>query len=249
MKAFLTLPTCLSALVIAGCVSNGDTISPIEKVLGPGWTCHAAPDQYKAAGVVLQKNTDGVMQFDSEFRDQSIVGAVAIGNKKYSANTTAGGVLKLLKAVDVLADADASANITGNTTINVSYGGTNKHLLPGANARQIARDLDAEGLLDELEFYLIRESISAKEINIIMKGDLVVDLAGKINIDNIVNANPKFSRDRNDDYVLNESFDSGLGVCTLVSRIVVEGGIDGSKSTSLGSDVKLPPDFDITNVP
>jgi hypothetical protein len=66
-----------------------------------------------------------------------------------------------------------------------------------------------------------------------------VDIGLDVNIDDVVNLNPKLSRVGDNKYVLKESFNDEIGICTLAYEIDIEFGADGKTNVSLGEATLL----------
>lgn len=237
------------AMVLSLAVSTSCTTSvqprvrPVEELLGPGWQCYAAPDMFKRAGVVVEMNNDGSYFFDSDYSDKAARGPSAIGDLNYTVNTTAGGVLSLLKSAGILANpADATADAKRTAKVQAKYSDTEKQVISGAAVNEILNAYAGRSLPPTSRYFLFRESHSAKSVDLVIEKSTVTELGLQATLDATVDAKGKWSRSSNGDYRLKDVFDAPLGICTLPYELTVIRGADGTTKMTLGGQVLLPPE-------
>lgn len=241
-----TLPVVFLILMpFIGCASGGGArIEPIEAALGGGgWQCHAAPDAFKKAGVVLEQLRDGQYYYDSDHSSLSISGPSAIGEAEHSVNSTIGGIASLLRQAGVFTlPTSASIDLHRQVTVQAKYGNTMKYVVGGEAVDSILRVFASRQLAPTSRYILIRESQSAGSIDIEMSRGVVAALSAGLNLDSLVNANAKIARTDTSHYRLKDTYPAPLGICTLGYELSVTRGAAGKTEVRLGSPFSLLPD-------
>ncbi|MEM9545358.1 MAG: hypothetical protein AAGA77_05265 [Bacteroidota bacterium] len=218
-------------------LKSESNINSLEEVLGKGWQCYAAPDEFKKAGIVLEYTKDKLYVFDSDYSDKSISGNSAIGSINYSLNTNYGGVLQLLQGLSLFSpDSNISANLSRNTIVSVNYKNTKKHVISGITAQTIAFDYSKRKLVPTSRYFLIRESQSALDLNIEIEKSVLDTLFGSIEVAKFAKASSnKFSEGKNS-YVLKNEYKQALGICTLVTELDIKRGATGIQKVTLSNN-------------
>jgi len=222
-------------------VAPSSRIPPIEEVLGEGWTCYAAPDAFKKAGIVVEATADGKYVFDSDYSARAIDGTSAIGTARVTSTATLGGVLQILKNFDVfIKDANLTAELTRKVIIEVAYGGTKKQVISGNDVRYIANAYSAMKLTPTSRYLVFRESHSATSVDILVDRSVVGLLNATAILDGLAEANPKISRNAANQYRLKDQYDKPIGVCTIATELLVERGFDGQTKVRPGDKYRVP---------
>jgi len=237
----------LSALQASCVVAPPARIKPVEEVLGKGWTCYAAPDGYKVAGVVVEVTSDGKYLFDADYSSLSKEVPSAIGSVSMKSTTTLGGVVKLLESFKVVdKDTSFTADLTHKADIAVAYGGTKKQVLPGGSVETITAERAKRRLVPTSTYFVFRESHSAKSVDILVGDSVVGSLGLTAKLNQIVDVNPKIARDASSQYKLKDAYEKPLGVCTIATELVPDRQFDGNTKLKLGNIVDVPTDVVIS---
>ena len=232
---------CILSVFIACCAGPSDKIQSLEKVLGPGWTCYAAPDAFKKAGIVVEATADGKYLFDSDYSKRAIDRTSAIGTTMVKSTFTLGGVLQLLKNLRVsINDANITVDLTRTETIEVIYGGTRKQVISGDDVRYIANKYSAMKLTPTSHYFVFRESHSATSVDIRVDRSVVGLLNATAILDGIAEVNPKISKYAADKYRLKDQYDPPVGVCTIATELLIERGFDGQTKVRPGEEYRVP---------
>jgi hypothetical protein len=245
MKRMLALVFVLASIgsLQTGCASHREArLKTVEKVLGPGWECYAAPDAFKKAGVVVERDRNGIVYYYSDHSDQSVSGTAAIGDTDLSIDTEIGTLLKADESLTATVDAaEAAADLNRSIAVTARYQGTVKHVVPGEDTMRILSHLSEVETPATNRYFLFRESISATSIDIIVQRSNLSTADIRASFESIIDASAKWSRHRDGEYRLVESFDTPIGVCVLPYELRIIRSADGTKRTVLsGRPVELP---------
>ena len=243
-RSIIAVGCVLSVLTVSCAGSLPPRIPPIEEVLGKGWTCYAAPDAFKKAGIVVEATADGKYLFDKDYSAKAIEGASAIGTARVTSTTTLGGVLQLLKNFHVfIKDANITADLTSKVTIEAAYGGTRKQVISGDDVRYIANAYSAIKLTPTSHYFVFRESHSATSVDLLVDRSVVGSLGATATLDGLVDVNSKISRNAANQYRLKDQYDKPIGVCTVATELVIERGFDGQTKVRPGEEYRVPDNF------
>ena len=236
------------ALLLLSCASSPARLKPVEEVLGKGWVCYTAPDGYKLAGIVVEVTNDGKYIFDADYSSLSIETQSSIGSVTTNNTTTFGGVVRLLesfKAVDK--DASFTADLTRKADLAVTYGGTMKQMLPGKAVEAIADEHSKRKLVPTSTYILFRESHSAKSVDTLINDSIVAGLGLTAKLNQLVDVNPKISRDSSSRYKPKEEYGKPIGICTIATELIPEKKFDGNTTLRVGNQISVPTDIVITD--
>ena len=234
------------ALLTACANKNPPRIAPVEEVLGNGWQCYAAPDEFKHAGVVVEVTRDGRYFVDSDHRDMALSGSSAIGNLEQTVTSSLGGVLSLLRSAGIVTNATTTADLQRSVSVRAKYTGTTKYVISGQGVAEILKSYEGRSLPPASRYILFRESHSAQSIDILIERSAVAELGIETTLDSLVDANTKLSRNGKTQYRLQDSFAEPLGVCALPYELTVIRSADGTTRLTMGAQVRLPPDVVIS---
>ena len=222
-----------SVLVTTGCGLN-NTLPDAQKVLGPGWVCKTVPDGFVKAGVVYEVK-DEIEFFEEDYSDRAEAADAGFGSISIIKEGTYGGVLELLKAIEIIsADTTVTAKLDTKSIMKIDYGTTQKNVLSGANVREITEILGSKKLNPTSRYVIIREAYSSKEINIAIDKSTITNMGGAINLEELAKANPKISATSDSNYRLQNTFKEPIGVCGLAYALNIRSGLHGKKSVELG---------------
>lgn len=229
------------SLLIVSCGTSESRIPTIEEVLGRGWTCYAAPDVFKKAGIVVEVTADGKYVFDSDHSAKAVEGPSAIGTATVTSSVTLGSVVQLLKAFHVFGqDAHITADLTRRVTIGATYGGTRKQVISGSDVRDIADAYSKMKLTPTSHYFVFRESHTATSIDILVDRSVAASVNATATLDGMVNANPKVSRNSADKYQLRDRYEVPVGICTIATELLIERGFDGKTNVRPGQEYQVP---------
>jgi len=241
-KTWIIAVGCVLCLLTVSCTGHlPSRIKPIEEPLGKGWTCYAAPDAFKKAGIVVEATSDGKYLFDSDFSARAIEATSAIGTATVNSTTTLGGVLQLLKTFLVFnRDAKIEADLTRKVVIKAAYGGTKKQVISGNDVQDIANVYSSRKLTPTSHYFVFRESHSATSVDILVDRSVVGSLGATAILDGLVDVSPKISRDAANNYRLKDKYDKPVGICTLATELVIERGFGGQTTVRPGEEYPVP---------
>ncbi|GEM_PF-4240098 len=232
---------CVLSVITVSCAARPSRIQPIEAVLGTGWTCYAAPDVFKKAGIVIEATADRKYLFDSDYSAKAIEGPSAIGTATVTSSTTVGGVVQLLKNFQVFTkDANITADLSRKVTIDATYGGTRKQVVSGDGVRDIANAYSKIKLTPTSHYFVFRESHTATSIDILVDRSVAASVNATATLDGMVNVNPKISRNNAGKYRLKDQYDVPVGICTIATELLIERSFDGTTNVRPGQDYRVP---------
>ncbi len=209
----------LLCLFIVGCYSkNPDPIKlPTTVFTNDGWQCHATFEEFNHAGAIVQQTSDGKSFTIYDYRDFATEQIAEIPEVIGKQKVTIGGVLDFLASVsDLPTDIEVSGNLSSNVSnTSVSYNDTRKQMILNPDFKKIIGNLKEEELDPDSEYVLIRESYTAKNVNIVLNKQELDNLKLGIDIPTIVKASAIYENETDDQYILNREFSKRLGICTL----------------------------------
>lgn len=200
--------------ITASCTEGESLFSPYESSMGPGWTCHITPDEFKRAGVVVERTPTGQFFFYKDIGDDydRVTGGFRLPSLTLRSEFNVGGLSEYLKALGLDAgslslDLSAGSTYTARTT----YGDAIKTALTGASAASALASLAQEVEGSSSEFYLIREAVAARSADIEINRTQVVRIgAGASNSPQPAAASTATA---------SSQFDPPLGVCTISQMV------------------------------
>ena len=193
--------------LLTGCATKiPPRVGPVEQFLGAGWQCYAAPDEFKHAGVVLEVTRDGRYFVDSDHRDMTQSGSSAIGNLEHTVNSSLGGVLSLLRSAGIVTSAKTTADVQRSVTVRAKYTDTTKYVISGPVVSEILKSYEGRSLPPTSRYILLRESHSARSIDILIERSGIAELGLETTLDALVDVNAKLSRNGDAQYRLQDSF-------------------------------------------
>lgn len=234
---------CCILFPLTACVAGelSPTITPIEKVLGAGWTCYAAPDAFKKAGIVIEVTADGKYLFDGDYSAKVEEGPSAIGTARVSSTTTLGGVLQLLKSFHVFVkDAKATADLSRKVVIEATYGGTRKQVINGQDVRDIANIYSNMKLTPTSHYFVFRESQSATSVDILLDGSIVASLGATAALNGLLDVNSAISKDNANQYRLKDKYEKPIGICTVATELLIQRNFTGQTIVTPGEEYPVP---------
>lgn len=205
-----------SVIALASCQSIDTNISA---AVPKGFLCSASPSEAYSPGFVYRVDNAGissmVMDLSAEAKTSLFKAALA----SYEASAVTGGDLSV-----------ALSESPVNGSASVSSSRTSKTVFSEGNFAFMS-DSDEEALIDEIRsrvtpradnrYFLVRDAIQAKGIEISLSSSDEAKLGGEAKIRSLLSVRPSVSITRTQSLVVSDNFDPALNVCVRAIELTL----------------------------
>ncbi|MGS4948117.1 hypothetical protein ACVDG3_21845 [Meridianimarinicoccus sp. RP-17] len=209
------------SVAVGACTQLGTEGVPAERLVPNGYYCTTTPSEAYSPGYVYRIDGGGAEFLVDVLSDQAETFSFRAALGTYKANVSRGVDLDI-SLLDDSAVPGASATISAGTTnvSSVSFSDGKFILMNDAGFRTIAQ-LALDGLQPEAEstYFVVRDSIQAKGIDISLTVDNEFSLGGESEISKLLSAKPNIKLERGEGLIIKGTFAEPLNVCIRAVRI------------------------------
>ena len=225
------------AATVAGCSTEPNIGNATKSVVPAGFICSATPSEAFSPGFVYRVDATGSELLVNDLSARAPIFAFAAVLPNYDATLTRGASLNisLVSGSGGLPSAEASSS--GTRTSHVAFGDGQFVLMQDAGIDALTKEVLAD-LMPKAgsRYYVVRDTIRAKRIDIKISGQDETKLGGQATIAKLVGVNPSVQFSRDETLTLSADFPSPLNVCIRAVEIVPQTSSDGTKTVTEGGN-------------
>lgn len=208
-------------IAIGACTQLDSLDDPASKLVPNGYYCTTTPSEAYSPGYVYRVDQGGAEFLVDVLSDQANTFSFRAALGTYKANVSRGADLDISLLEDApLPGASATTSASASRVSSVSFSDGRFVLMNDAGFRAIAQ-LALDSLQPEAgsTYFVVRDSIQAKGIDISLTADNELSLGGEAEISKLLTAKPGIKLERDEELTIKGTFAEPLNVCIRAVRI------------------------------
>lgn len=235
MQRIISVLAFFSAVAVSGCTTEPNIGTATKSVVPTGFVCSATPSEAFSPGFVYRVDAAGSELLVNDLSAKAPIFAFAAVLPNYDAKLTRGASLNISLASGSGGPTSAEASASGTKTSHVAFGDGQFVLMQDAGIDALTKEVLAD-LTPKAgsRYYVVRDTIRAKRIDIKISGQDETKLGGQATIAKLVGLNPSVQFSRDETLTLSADFPSPLNVCIRAVEIVPQTSSDGTATVIEG---------------
>lgn len=220
-KSLIAAATIMSSLTLPACnrtVINNQDANEFSTLVGPGESCFLATSTLRKPGTIYRLNNSGTLFY---VHDMSQTVSTSIGEETYGSlhrqsNSSLAGNLGLIGV-----GASLSGDWNSVNEWSFQLVGAEREILTDVAAKPIEDWFAAyEDYRQNDSYFLIREVLRSKSIDIQIDKKRIAGLGGEAKIQSVVDAKANWKYQRDAEYQLQSTFEQPQSVCMKPEQLV-----------------------------
>lgn len=240
MRRFIHVLYFYCAAAVSGCSTEPSIANDTKSVVPTGFICSPTPSEAFSPGFVYRVDATGSELLVNDLSAKAPTFAFAAVLPSYDATLARGASLNisLLSGSGGLPSAEASSS--GTKTSHVAFGDGQFVLMQDAGIDALTKVILAD-LTPKAgsRYYVVRDTIRAKRIDIKISGKDETKLGGQATIAKLVGISPSVQFSREETLILSADFPSPLNVCIRAVEIVPQTASDGTTTVTEGGSWRI----------
>lgn len=236
----------LALFVVTQCHTSKDLSTPQNiPALLPGFALIASPNALEKPGRVFAVDKNGVPQYLGSINVTPESGAIQPAEASGKRTSSVSTLFNFLGMDKYSVDANANSNFNKEFDYLISLKECTEETVPLLSVnkdleqmRDAIRKFSASNNMSNYKYYLVTSAVKAKQVSYQFGKSKIGNIDLKLDIQKIVDANPKVNWDNKKDLKLDVNFLEPLYVYAKYWTLNVQSHITGESTLEIGKEVK-----------